>query len=90
MTSTVTCDYINYNWELNARGENACQVYAQLQGQCDPSESVRDAEDSTDIVLAFVINQALNSTYVFFRRSIFDLIHSQHASIRSTKQSLWL
>ncbi|KIM23854.1 hypothetical protein M408DRAFT_27558, partial [Serendipita vermifera MAFF 305830] len=37
MTSNVYCGYSGSNWKLNSSGQDACQVYAQLQGQCNSS-----------------------------------------------------
>ncbi|KIM30351.1 hypothetical protein M408DRAFT_328355 [Serendipita vermifera MAFF 305830] len=47
MASTVTCGYADSNWELNSEGENACQVYAELQGACNSSFVISTAH-STD------------------------------------------
>lgn len=41
MTSTVFCDYQPANWEINSVGQDACQVYAQLQANCDIAFVIR-------------------------------------------------
>jgi hypothetical protein len=42
MTSTVTCGYTGAAWELNSAGQNACQVYAALAGQCNSAFTIGD------------------------------------------------
>lgn len=47
MTSNAVCDYADADWEINSRGQNACTVYAQLQGLCDPSFVINSVNENS-------------------------------------------
>ncbi|KIM28111.1 hypothetical protein M408DRAFT_24125 [Serendipita vermifera MAFF 305830] len=47
MSSEVSCDYFPAYWEVNSVGQDACKVYAKLQGKCDRTFALHPVLDST-------------------------------------------
>ncbi|CAG7851031.1 SubName: Full=Uncharacterized protein {ECO:0000313/EMBL:CCA74084.1} [Serendipita indica DSM 11827] len=47
MSSSVTCDYVQASWEVNAAGQDACVQYASLIGLCDSSFTIAGVQNTS-------------------------------------------